>query len=296
MHVSHFKAGLEFTLGTASHHVPWTNIGDSQPHAAYSALTHGLYSKWNDIAQTTPGIEQDLQPLENSIHMKLLPKLTGREPPGEIEHRLFALPARAGGWNLPDPTSFPSTQYRDSKKITAPLIELILVQSRDYSYDALYEQLEAKYEVKLTRRKMCDEAATQLSDMLSPTLQRAMSLSMEKGVSSWLTVLPLEEPHFALHKQAFRDALALRYGWLPTHIPAHCSCGQPFSMQHVLSCPKGGYPSIRHIELRDFTASLLSESCHGVSIEPSLQPVTSEMSHQHPGWCPSGHCSQWCVG
>ena len=47
-------------------------------------------------------------------------------------------------------------------------------------------------------------------------------------------------------------------------------------MQHALSCPKGGFPSIRHNELRDFTASLLKETCHGVATEPSLQPITSE--------------------
>ena len=99
---------------------------------------------------------------------------------------------------------------------------------------------------------------------------------MEKGASSWLTVLPLEEHHFSLHKQAFRDALALRYGWQPSQLPAYCSCDQPFSVQHALSCPKGGYPSIRHNELWDFTASLLSETCHGVAVEPSLQPITSE--------------------
>ena len=45
---------------------------------------------------------------------------------------------------------------------------------------------------------------------------------------------------------------------------------------HALSCPKGGFPSIRHNELRDFTASLLKETCHGVTTEPSLQPITSE--------------------
>ena len=45
----------------------------------------------------------------------------------------------------------------------------------------------------------------------------------------------------------------------------------------MLSCPKGGYPSIQHNELRDFTASLLAETYHGVAIEPSLQPVTSEV-------------------
>ena len=60
------------------------------------------------------------------------------------------------------------------------------------------------------------------------------------------------------------------------HLPTNCPCGQPFSVQHALSCPKGGYPSIRHNELRDFTASLLSETCHGVAVEPSLQPITSE--------------------
>ena len=126
-----------------------------------------------------------------------------------------------------DPTSFSTTQYRESKKITAPHTELILVQSHDYSYDVVglnlltlhlkeitapltelilvqshhysyifFEQLEAKNKVKLTRRKMCDGAATSIKDMLSLTLQRAMSLFIEKGASRWLTVLPLEKHNF----------------------------------------------------------------------------------------------------
>ena len=56
----------------------------------------------------------------------------------------------------------------------------------------------------------------------------------------------------------------------------NCACGSPFSVQHVLSCPKGGYPSIRHNEIRDLTANLLTETCHGVAIEPTLQSVSSE--------------------
>ena len=39
---------------------------------------------------------------------------------------------------------------------------------------------------------------------------------------------------------------------------------------------RGGFPSIRHNDLRDLTASLLKETCHGVATEPSLQPITSE--------------------
>ena len=44
----------------------------------------------------------------------------------------------------------------------------------------------------------------------------------------------------------------------------------------VLSCPKGGYPSIRHNEIRDLSANLMSEVCNNVSIEPHLQPITGE--------------------
>ena len=91
---------------------------------------------------------------------------------------------------------------------------------------------------------------------LTPPMQLAMNLAQEKGASSWLTALPLEEHGFTLHKSAFRDAMALRYGWTPSQIPSHCVCGQSFTVQHALSCPRGGFPSIRHNELRDLTASL----------------------------------------
>ena len=48
-------------------------------------------------------------------------------------------------------------------------------------------------------------------------------------------------------------------------------------MKHVLSCPKGGYPSICHNEVRDLTAKLMTEVCHDVCVEPTLQPVTGEV-------------------
>ena len=39
----------------------------------------------------------------------------------------------------------------------------------------------------------------------------------------------------------------------------------------------GGFPTIWHNELCDFTASLLSEVCFNVSVEPQLQPLTGEI-------------------
>ena len=43
-----------------------------------------------------------------------------------------------------------------------------------------------------------------------------------------------------------------------------------------MNCPAGGFPTIRHNQLHDFTASLLSEVCFNLSVEPQLQPLTGE--------------------
>ena len=73
-----------------------------------------------------------------------------------------------------------------------------------------------------------------------------------------------------------RDALCLRYGWRPPLLPSHCACSKQFTVEHALSCPQGGFPSIRHNEIRDITADLLSKVCHNVGTEPSLQPMSGE--------------------
>jgi len=46
-------------------------------------------------------------------------------------------------------------------------------------------------------------------------------------------------------------------------------------VDHVLSCPKGEVPSLCHNDIRDLTASLLTEVCTQVIVEPELQPVSN---------------------
>ena len=45
------------------------------------------------------------------------------------------------------------------------------------------------------------------------------------------------------------------------------------------SCKKGGFITLRHNELRDFTVNQLSEFCHDVRLGPQLKPLTSEIYH-----------------
>ena len=62
----------------------------------------------------------------------------------------------------------------------------------------------------------------------------------------------------------------------PSNLPSQCICGTSFSSEHALSCPHGGFPSIRHDDIRDLTAKLLTEVCSNVAVEPTLQPLTGE--------------------
>ena len=113
------------------------------------------------------------------------------------------------------------------------------------------DQMTIKAELQHLRQQQHLEAVAELQPRLPEHLHRAMELGSEKGASSWLSILPIEEHGFSLHKVAFRDALCLRYGWTPSHLASHCVCSHPFSIDHALTCPTGGYPTIRHNELRD---------------------------------------------
>ena len=167
-------------------------------------------------------------------------------------------------------------EFTSSVDVTAPLATLILLQQPDLTPDTIHDQQCAKARARKTRRQHHSNTAVELKAQLPRHLQRAMELGSEKGASSWLSALPIEDHGLALHKGAFRDTLCLRYNWQPTHLPSKCICGKAFSIDHALTCPTGGLPTIRHNELRDFTAKVMTEVCHDVCIEPPLQPISGE--------------------
>ena len=252
-------------------------IAQSQPHTAYAAFNHGLTSKWSFISRTIPNIEDLFKPLETSIRHKFLPALTGQNQFDDTTRDLIATPVRLGGLGIIDPSRQSTNLFTTSLNITSPLTSLILQQSPTYPPEVRQSQIKAKTRARNLRHHRQSLQANELKSTLPCDLNRVVNASSEKGASSWLSTLPIDEHGFALHKGAFRDALCLRYGWRPPHLPSLCVCGAKFTVEHSLNCPRGGFPSIRHNEIRDVTADLLSEVCHNVGIEPSLQPVTGEI-------------------
>ena len=53
--------------------------------------------------------------------------------------------------------------------------------------------------------------------------------------------------------------IGLRYGWSIANLLTTCPCGSRFTIQHCMSCKKEGFVSIRHKDLRDLAANMLSE-------------------------------------
>ena len=252
------------------------SIAITQPHAILVAFTHSVVHEWTDLARTVPNISTFFTPIEDIIMSNLIPSLTGRAPPGDLERLLLSLPPRIGGLGFTIPTNLSAIEFDASTTVTKPLYDLILQKKTHYPLSVIEAQIQAKKQLHQLKQQQTQDTAANLLPQLSEFSQRSMVLAQEKGASSWLTTLPISEHGFALHKGAFRDALALRYGWDPPNTPSHCICWKSFTVEHALSCPFGGYPTLRHNEIRNLAANLLSEVCHNVTIEPTLQPVTRE--------------------
>ena len=149
-------------------------------------------------------------------------------------------------------------------------MEQILEQQHEYSYECLEAKITVKLTVQQQQREQASKSAVVLKNKLPAPDRKALELASEKGASNWLTSLPIEEFDFCPHKGAFKDALALRYGWTPSNIPQHAEgCWR--------ECQRGVLLISRYNEIWDVTATLLTEVCHDSQVELDLQPLTGEV-------------------
>ena len=253
------------------------DISLTQPHAAYSAFVRGMKSKWNYHIRSYPGLASSYRPLDDVINNKYIPTLTGRTEVSDSERKLLALPVRYGGLAIPVVSEDAEVQRRISEVVTGPVVRMLRSGSNELTPARIVS------DTSVLRRHQNNQRAamhrTQLSE-LAPALsgpQRVLlETSRDAGVGSWLTAEPLASCGFVLNKSAFRDAVAIRYGWPLDELPSSCVCGAAMTLDHAAVCPTGGYPSLRHNEIRDLLAEVFSAVISDVRIEPTLLPLTGE--------------------
>ena len=186
-----------------------SQIAERYPQSAYAAFTHCIMGKWRYIMRTIEDIDTLFQPLEDVITQTLIPALTGRCQCNPDERRLLSLPIRHGGLNIINPVISASGEYHASQKISEPLKDMIVQQSESFSEPQLQS---IKTDLRRQKQQETESAVQEIRESLSPPKQRMKDVLGEKGLSSWLSVLPLKEQGFNLNKGEFRDALNLRYG------------------------------------------------------------------------------------
>ena len=80
-----------------------------------------------------------------------------------------------------------------------------------------------------------------------------------------------------LSKTEFQDSLAIRYGRCIPNMPSKCDgCGEDFTVQHALSCKKGGLVTLRHNEIRDTIGDLSNMLWNSVRREPVIRDASAE--------------------
>ena len=178
-----------------------------------------------------------------------------------------------GGLGIQNPMHTAEIEFRNSSIVTRNLTKMIEDQDADL---ANYRSNEVKSEIEKLKAEKEEAMRMKLEEVKSEVdekMKRTLELACEKGAGAWLSALPLQTLGYTLNKQEFKDAIYLRYGWNIPNTPFHCGCGAKNSVDHTLNCKLGGYITMRHNNLRDFEASLLTEVCKDVKVEPELLPL-----------------------
>ena len=160
-----------------------SEIGLTQPHAAYSALTHGLWGAgWTSLSRTLPGIGELLSPLKQSIHLHLLLALFEKCTFSDAERQLISLPSRLDGLGIIKPCNCVSSvfQFKASWRVTCPLVSLLLKQNSQFTIGTLNEQLALKQGIHRENHRRSEESSASLHPLLLIELQRARELACLK--------------------------------------------------------------------------------------------------------------------
>jgi hypothetical protein len=90
---------------------------------------------------------------------------------------------------------------------------------------------------------------------------------------AWPSVIPNPFDGMELSQEEFQDNLAICYSLHPRGLPGHCNgCREPFTVEHGLSCKKGGFVGQQHDDICKESAHLCSMALtpSWISFEPKI--------------------------
>jgi hypothetical protein len=251
-----------------------SKVARRYPQTAYAGLVHSLQAEWQYLQRVTPHIGPAFAPLESAISEIFLPTLLDATVSEVALLRpLLALPVRLGGIGLPDPTTTCDSSYSASYVITSLLQETLMQGKPLCALEHRREASIGRHSAKSFLNSTHDAKLSAILRDANPIDKRRMIRSASTG--AWLTTMPNLLNGSDLSADEFRDGLRLRLGLKPTALPARCDgCGDHFTIEHAMSCKKGGLILHRHNDLVTTWGQLCGQAHtpSSVSDEPLIHP------------------------
>jgi hypothetical protein len=251
------------------------NFAPRYPQAAYAGMAMSLQAEWQYLQRTVPGAGEKMGPIEEALKEHFLPALFGGKVDADLRE-LVGHSVRNGGLGLPDPTLTAARNHETSVSCCVELTDSLL-EGIELDCAEHYKCCRASSESARLRKEAEQQKALMARMAAANPLLRGW-LDRSQLAGAWITAVPNRLNGMELSEEQFHDNLRLRYGLLPLGLPDRCDgCGATMTVEHALTCKRGGLVMIRHDnttkEFGELAARALTPSA--VSYEPLINSRTA---------------------
>jgi hypothetical protein len=248
-------------------------VAERYPQSAYAGFTQSLQAEWQYICRCVPGAGQHLEPVETAIRELFIPALLG-VPGAEVKDGLRTLlgnGVKQGGLNIRNPVEGAARTHQASVEAGETLVASLMAGGE---LDLELHQQTVRKAGATARKERVEGEQAFLKGMMA-TSSRAVKKRLERigECGAWLSTTPNKLNGNLLSMEEWRDNARLRYGWRPIGLCERCDgCGAGFSVEHALSCKKGGLVGQRHDDVADESGELsaMALTPSRVSYEPEI--------------------------
>ncbi len=193
-----------------------------------------------------PGVGQYLEPVELALCEKFIPALLQvSEPVDDVFHQLLSHGVKMGGIAIKNPITSTLHLHQCSMDASNILVKAL------HNGGGLNAKAH-KAVVKVAGNAACKARLKGEEENLeglksSGGRNRANRLGQMGKTGAWLSVIPNRVDRTELSWEEFQDNFTVCYGLCPRGLPECCNgCREPFTVEHGLSCKKGGFVGQQH--------------------------------------------------
>ena len=246
-----------------------------EPQAAYSCSITGFKHKPSPIMRTILKVAEQFKQLDGVITTGFLAAITRSINRSKIEQRLIALLPKLCRFRIPIFSESAVAEHELSIMRSNELTTKIITHQRQHISNENAKKIKSK--IKLMKQHHHGEDITKgVRIQFVRRAETSMSWIKNEEASNWLVTISLTVKGYNLTKQLFWDLIRIRYGRTLTRVPFNCEYWVKLDLEHTRSGKKVSFVSLRHNHVGNIKATLFSEVCNDVWVDPQSQKLTGE--------------------